>query len=203
MPAKVPAVEHMDRLRRDAEEVEERVRALVDGMTSPQLLWHPPEGGWNVLECLEHISMTNEMYVEASNSPLTSAPKVDVAEAPDFKPGMITARFIRMLEPGNGRYKAPKPFQPDRAGKVGTEALDRFFEVHAGVLTVIDRMATVDLTRTRVVSPLMSLVRFRIGDMMDFLLVHSKRHVQQAEKVTLHDDFPVAHLDAAATEEEE
>lgn len=205
MTKAVSCESHLERMARDAEEVEERVRAAVVGLTPEQLTWRPPQGGWCVGECLEHISVTNELYCEGTQVVLGGTPKIAAETAPDFKPGPIAARFIRMLEPGKRRYKAPKPFQPDAAGPVGAGAVDRFFEVHTRVGAVIDSMATVDLTRTRVASPVSSFIRFRIGDMMDVMLVHAKRHVLQAERVILHPDFPVSagSHQAEATEEEE
>jgi DinB superfamily len=190
MPETISASDHLARLRRDAEEVTERVRAAVEGLSPDQLTWRPPEGGWSVVECLEHLSMTNEMYADAADRVLAEAPQIHPSRAPDFRPGVICARFIRMFQPGRGRYPAPKPFRPDVARPVGVGAVERFFSVHARTSDVIARMAHVDLTHTKIASPLSSLIRFRMGDMMDFLLVHSKRHVLQAERVILHADFP-------------
>ena len=116
---------------------------------------------------------------------------------------MIAARFIRMLQPGSGRYRAPRPFRIDSGGPVGPDAVERFFRIHARVRDVIEQMAQVDMTRTKVASPVSSAVRFRIGDMMDVVLVHSKRHVQQAEKVILNAEFPTVETETSTTDEEE
>jgi hypothetical protein len=203
MPERIPVSDHIERLRRDAEEVVERVRVATDVLTSDQITWSPPEGGWSVRECLEHLSVTNALYADASGEVLSRAPRIDPARAPDFKPGMLSARFIRSLAPGKGRYKAPKPFLPDAESGFGVGSVERFFAVQPRLGKVIERMVSVDFTRTKVSSPVSSMIRFRIGDMMDIVLTHSKRHVQQAEKVLLRADFPSTPLEAIPSEKEE
>jgi len=188
MPTPVEHEAFIQRLRRDAEEIQERVIAGFGDLTDEQLTWQPTEGGWNVVECLEHLSLTNEKYAEAIEAGLSAAPSRGGAGS--FKPGPFAARFIAMLQPGKGRYKAPRSFQPD-GPTVGPEAYDRFLDVHGRIGELIERMSAVDLTRTRVRNPLMSLLKYRAGDAMDVVLVHSKRHVLQAEKVITHPDFPV------------
>ena len=191
MPRAVEHTEFIERLRRDAEEIEERVVAGFGDLSEEQLTWNPPEGGWNVVECLEHLSLTNELYSDAIERGLSAAPAGGRPDhMPAFKPGPFSARFIKMLQPGKGRYKAPRPFQPEGPA-VGPEAFDRFLEVHERVKALIERMASVDLTRTKVRNPVMSLLKYRAGDAMDVVLVHAKRHVLQAEKVITHPEFPV------------
>ena len=202
MAALVTPGAHIERLERDALEIGERIRVCVADLVSSQLTWHPPEGGWSVAECLEHLTITNGLYVEATEVVLAGTPQIDPAMAPDFKPGPIAARFIRMLEPGKGRYKAPKPFQPTR-DLARADAVARFFEVHSRVCELIGRLRFMDLTRTRVASPVSPMIRFRIGDMMDVVLVHSKRHVLQAEKVKLRLDFPGTSVETDANAKEE
>lgn len=49
-------VAELDASRRRAEQ-------LVQGLSNEQLNWHPALGAWSVGQCIEHLAITNDVYL--------------------------------------------------------------------------------------------------------------------------------------------
>ena len=94
-----------------------------------------------------------------------------------------------MEPPYRMRTKAPKAFQPppDRS-RQDVMAAFRAYQVQ-----FIDRLRQangLDLTRTRVASPVLTWWRMPLGTGLAFTTAHERRHLWQARRVTESPGFP-------------
>src|SRR5690349_16508658 len=54
-----------EQLISEFDESDARVKALTAGLTTPQLNWHPQPGAWSIGQCIEHLAIANDIYIEA------------------------------------------------------------------------------------------------------------------------------------------
>ncbi len=172
-----------DATRADAE----RLRAEL---SRAQLTWQPAPEVWSVADCFEHLRKTDELYCERIAEAIGRMKPGGGAYAPSW----FGRRFIRFVSPTSSlKLRAPKAFRPTREGpSAEAEALGRFLDQQAEVLDLIRRADGRDLNTGSFPSPVLSLLRFSVGEGLTLVVRHEQRHLGQARRLTERADFPRA-----------
>ena len=168
-----------------------RAGALAGGLTSAQLNWKPRAEAWSIGQCLEHLCISNEVYIEPIAASLGARHDGPVDE---ITPGWFGRWFMRTyIDPATQkkRARAPKKIAPV-ASRVDASILDRFIASDARIREVIARAQSHDVNRVRFVNPFVPLIRFTVGTGLQLLTLHNHRHLLQAERVRLSSEFPSA-----------
>ena len=179
------------RLEADLDAADKRAITLATGLSSAQLNWKPRANAWSVGQCLEHLCLTNEVYIEPIAHSLRGEPTGPVE---DITPGFFGRWFIRRyIEPTTQRRpaRAPRKSVPV-ASHVDASILDRFLASNVRVRDVIARAWKHDVNRVRFRNPFVPLIRFTVGTGLQIIARHNHRHLQQAERVKNTAGFPRA-----------
>ena len=177
------------RIASELDTADARASAIAGGLTADQLNWTPGAGAWSVGQCLEHLCLSNEVYVVAIAESLGVAPAGAVDE---IAPGWFARWFIRTyIEPTTQRRRgrAPRKIAPI-AQRVDTSILDRFIASNTAVREVAARARGHDVNRVRFTNPFVPLIRFTVGTGLQIIARHNHRHLLQAERVRRSASFP-------------
>jgi hypothetical protein len=144
---------------------------------------------WSVGQCLEHLCLTNEVYIKPIAESLSGPPNGPVDE---ITPGWFGRWFIRnYVEPTTQRARARAPSKSVPIAKqIDSSILERFIASNASTRSVITRAQGHDVNRVRFRNPFVSLIRFTAGTGLQIIARHNHRHLRQAERVTQLPDFP-------------
>lgn len=195
MHKRVPQGEIASDVTTRLDDVLASVPAEFGSFTEEQMNWRPGAKRWSVAECLEHLIYTAKQYEPA----IAKATRGSVPTASDSNPvtsSLVGRFFLAMVEPEAKRKAiAPGAFNPlkdktSRTSSVEAGAVDRFVETHQTLRDIVSSHQHIDWHRVRVVSPITSLVRFRLGDAFTLLATHAQRHVNQARRVAATEGFP-------------
>jgi hypothetical protein len=159
-------------------------RAIAVGgtLTTDELNRVPAHGGWSVGQCLEHLSIANEVYVQAMAGPLNGRP---VAVVEDITPGWFGRWFIRSyIAPSPQTRRAPAPKKIAPTAHVEPTVLDRFLRSNQSVRELIRRAAHHDVNRIRFRNPFIPLIWFTVGTGIEITWQHQRRHLLQAERIS-------------------
>ena len=176
------------RLISELNAADERATALAKALTPQQLIWKPRPGEWSVGQCLEHLSIANEVYLRAISNSLVGHPLTMVQ---DITPGWFGQWFIRnYIEPSpeTRRARAPKMIAP--GAHVDPSILDRFLRSNDKVRELVQRAGHHDVNRIRFKNPFMPVLRFTVGTGLEILSKHQRRHLLQAERIRESSRFP-------------
>ena len=167
----------------------DRRAALVAGaLSSEQLNWRPREDAWSVGQCLEHLRVTNEVYLPAIASSLEGKQPAMVEE---ITLGWLSRWFLRKFivpDPKGARARAPKKIEP--AGRVEPGVVERFLRSNEDVRRFVARAGAYDVNRIRFKNPFISALRFTAGAGLEIVAKHQDRHLLQAEGVRKSPGFP-------------
>ncbi|MGD0619315.1 MAG: DinB family protein [Bryobacteraceae bacterium] len=189
-----PSTSWAIRLISELDTSDQRAKELANGLTPLQLNWKPNEDAWSVGQCLEHLRVTNEVYLPAIAAPLT-ARKLGAVE--DITPGWFGRWFIRnYIEPSSEskRARAPKKIAPGT--KVDPHILDLFLTSNRAARELVRRASDHDVNRIRFKNPFIPLLRFTVGTGLEIVSRHQRRHLLQAERVKQGADFPLPECDS-------
>jgi hypothetical protein len=183
-----PSTSWATRLISELDAADQRAKELAKGLTPLQLNWNPSPGAWSVGQCLEHLRITNEMYLPAITASLSHRPLFKVE---DITPGWFGRWFIRsFIEPSSKTKRARAPNKIAPGARVDPHVLDLFLASNKATRQLVGRASDYDVNRIRFKNPFLPLLRFTVGTGLEIVSGHQRRHLLQAERVKQSADFP-------------
>ena len=160
---------------------------------SPEVLnRRPSPGRWSVGQCLEHLNIVGGHYLPEISARVTKALADGSRPAPTAKHGFMGRRFIEaMRTPASKRtFSSPERYAPTgtRLPRTVTEVFSRQLDE---LLRLVLLARQVNANSVRIPNPLFPLLRLRLTDQLEFLVVHIQRHVAQAEAVLQHQSVSI------------
>jgi hypothetical protein len=177
------------RITGDLDAADARAVAIAKGLSFAQLNWKSRPDAWSVGQCLEHLCLSNEVYVVPMTESLVGPATGPVDE---ITPGWFGRWFIRQyIEPTTqkARGRAPSKIAPV-ASRIESSIIDRFIASNAKVRTIVGIARKHDVNRVRFRNPFAPLIRFTVGTGLQIIARHNHRHLLQAERVVQSSDFP-------------
>lgn len=182
--------ELIDNVIQETQVVVQTVEATFLPLTNVELNQRPGRGRWSIAECFEHLNLASKIYYSELERKIGRLPDSNL-EAP-FSSGFWGRSLIKTMKPrSDGTIPRPMPtfpwFNPKRTRDEhkrhdGQEVLRRFLDNQKQLIQYAEQARQSDLKRTRIVSSLGPMIRFRLGDAFQFLVAHEQRHIIQAQK---------------------
>jgi hypothetical protein len=167
---------------------DELATSLAKGLSPRQLNWQPQAGSWSVGQCLEHLSIGNEMYCRAISDALDQRSSGPVRE---IKPKFFGRMFIRTyIEPKEKIRKAQAPRVVRPTAQIDPSILDRFIRTSDEARELVHRARNHDVNRIRFKNPFVRVMNFTVGAAFEILSKHDLRHLLQADRVRKSPEFP-------------
>lgn len=169
-------------------EISSEADAKFGAMSAEQVNWRPQDGGWSIGQCIEHLIRSNELFFDEFDKVASGTRKNSVWQS--WSPfTAVSGRFlIKSLRADEKKVKTIKTMVPP--SEIAGDVVQRFAEHNERLAGKIRSVANADLARTVVSSPFLSLVTYNLGDGLEIILEHERRHLRQAERVALNEGFP-------------
>lgn len=176
-------------LQKIAQEIEATAKWAEEGLgplPADQLNRRPAPDKWSAAECLQHLIITNRLYL----------PQLEAIVAGQYDPapwhrlhgvGRYMGRYmLRYIDPHSTKpLPAPKIFLPSTSSLSPDVVLEFVQQQREVVLPLVERMQGIDLDRTMVHSPASSLLFYPLRDTLRMLYLHNARHLLQAQRAVL------------------
>ena len=178
----------IDRFRSQFEQLSADADDLTNPLTDEQFTWRPGQDSWSIAECLDHLNATARVYLPSLDEGIADAIRRGVYAEGPFKYnwlGRLSVRFSDMRV----RLKASEDVQPG-TGRTRREILAAFRAYQVQYIDRLRQANGVDLARARVRMPVGSWLRIPLGSGFALMISHSRRHLEQARRVTEADHFP-------------
>ena len=163
---------------------------VFGGLSTEQLNWKPAPERWSVAQCFDHLITTNSGYLPVIDDVLKGQKRSSVWQKIPFLPGIWGKLLIKSLDPAQARkIKAPKRFEPAQSDISGA-IINDFVAQQRHVMEKMNATANLDLDRIVITSPAAAPVTYSLMDAYRIIVVHERRHFQQAQRVTAASGFP-------------
>ena len=168
-PMLVPLLGELDR-------IEPRTRVAVTGLPESKFREVPPDGGWSIAQIFEHLCVSNREYLDG---PLPSAVAKALEKGPrEWRPSFLGGWLASALIEGTKPMSTPRVL---RVGEPRANVVDEFLQSVAETRKLLLAVDGHDL-RQAMRSPVAPIIRMNVGDALRILVVHSHRHLAQAER---------------------
>jgi hypothetical protein len=164
---------------------ERDARAVVDGLTETLGTWRAEPSSWSVAECLDHLAVSNRIYLAAMEPPAAEALANGRHRQGPAMPGVIGRWFARTLEPPvkpRFKMKAPRKIRPRQSPPLA-DATAAFLASQLDVQRFLRTYAGIDLAGVRFPNPFIKGVRFSLATGLHVIASHERRHLWQAGNV--------------------
>lgn len=159
-------------------------------LTAQQLNWKPDAQSWSIAQCLDHIIKSNKTYfpgferLHSKDYKLTFWEKINPLTATTGRQ-MIESLGVEVKK----KYKSPLIFSPAKSNIQASIVAD--FATHQEeLIKIISKLSSEQFEKGIMTSPVAKLISLNVKDVVRILLVHERRHLQQALRVKTHEGFP-------------
>lgn len=138
----------------------------------------PSTKGWSVLQCYDHMNKATEVYLNQIENKIGNLKK----ENGPYKKSLLAKWFTQGLAPTKEghikhKMKTMKPFQADDS--LDRKVVERFLNNLNRFDKILVQVQHSDLRSFKVTTALGPILKFYLGDALDFVHAHNLRHAQQ------------------------
>jgi DinB superfamily len=183
LTAKLPA------LITEANNIAAETKSTFGHLTPTQLNWKPSAERWSVAQCFEHLVTSNKGFFPRVEGVIAGIKPTFWQRMPVI-PGLAGRLLIKSLDPKSTRkIKAPKKFQPAQSD-ISASVLDDFVDQQAKIVEKMKATEHLDLEKIIITSPVAAAITYSMMDAYRVIVVHERRHFEQARRVTEEPAFP-------------
>lgn len=166
----------------ELEKISEDAGQRFGAFSAEQINWRPSAEGWSVGQCFDHLILTNNQMLAIIEKVIDGKHKNSFFENWSPLTGFFGSFLIKSLKSDEKKFKAPsKTIVPP--SDVDGGIIGQFVENNQKITDALSRLDGVDLQKTVITSPFMSLMTYKLADGITILVEHEKRHFRQAERV--------------------
>jgi len=170
-------------------EIGQKAELTFGHLSATQINWKPCADGWSVGQCFEHLIKTNELFYGELDKIAADSRRNSFLENYSPLSGFFGNLLISSLRKDARKFKAPtqKIVPPS---EIDANIIELFAAHQAELIGKIRRTEMADWKKTKVTSPFMKLITYKLSDGYQVVVEHEKRHVRQAERVLKAENFP-------------
>jgi uncharacterized damage-inducible protein DinB len=142
------------------------------------------QASWSILECFEHLNRYNRFYNERFEQAIAKSSQNNNED--EAKSNWLGRKFIAMMHPDNKKkIKTVKSMNPmlGLQSKLSRSTVHEFLRHQHALLRILDSAKRIDLNQSTIPVEFFKLIRMRLGDALQFVVVHEQRHLIQARNV--------------------
>lgn len=175
----------------DLESISEDTQAIFGELSVVQLNWTPTAESWSVAQCYDHLIRINRLYFPLFEK--MEAGPVSNTFWEKYSPfsGFFGRYLIKVLSPDySKKVKTSKQAYPS-ASEIDGGIIEHFRDHQRQFIEHIGKLSPeLNLEKTVLTSPLIGFVTYSLNDCLTMLVVHERRHFEQAKRVMDTQSFP-------------
>jgi len=173
-----------------ADNIAAEAQQTFGDLTVQQLNWKPNAESWGIGQCFDHLMTANESYFPIIEQIIKGEKPRTLWESLPVLPTFFGWMLIKYLSPeSTKKLKAPDVFKPS-SSDIDPNIINNFVRQQNQLTFLMKQTAGLDLRRTKITSPALRFVTYSLMDCYTIIVVHEKRHSQQARRVLNAEGFP-------------
>lgn len=179
----------LEGLKDQVQDTKDAVQIYFASLEEDQLNWRPNAGSWSIAQCLEHLCIAGEQYLRTINEAIKKG-KTSNLYSEEFEYSWFGKKFLNWVKPNSKvNFKAPSNWRPTSM-YTAKEIVEDFLELQDQLIKAIENAKGLNLSKLKIKSPPFPLVKFRLGEALEIVVTHQKRHLNQAQGVYQSLEFP-------------
>jgi hypothetical protein len=180
----------MNRTISELEKISDDVKKSFGNLSAKQINFKSSAKSWSIGQCFEHLIITNNLYFPAIQKVIDGNHRNNIFSKIPFTTGLVGALMRNSLKPEQVRkMKTFKMFEPSMSD-VSISILNDFAENNRKLIEMMEACKGLEIHKIKIPEPLNVALNLRLDDAFEILIIHEKRHFNQASRVLQFGDFP-------------
>ena len=186
--------ELIDGLQAITEENKSFVEKKLTHLNADQLNWRPNADSWSLNEVFAHLNEYASFYHASFRKVIGKTKFRKPTE--NFLSSPLGSAAWKSMKLGKAKnikrkFRALAAFNPTITPSLlqGADWKD-FFTGQKELSQILEDARKINIKRAKTALSISKIIKFRMGDAMSFLVFHNARHIQQAQNILNHKNFP-------------
>jgi len=176
-PARIPT------LTSTLQQVSDDAIREFGGLTAEQLNWTSDPKRWSVAQCFDHLIKTHSKYFPIFERLANGDLQRTWWERYSPLSGFFGRIFVSSLDPSNQTKRRTTPNAAPSSSAIGGDIIEQFASHQTDMIAHVRRLPPSLDPDIVITSPLLSVVTYRLDDVLVFLGLHCRRHFEQARRM--------------------
>lgn len=181
--------ENLYNILNELTEIGQNTELRFGKLSAEQINWKASTESWSVGQCFEHLIKSNVLFFDKLDEIADGKHKHSLLEKFSPLSGFFGNLLINSLKKDSRKFKVPtQKIAPP--SEIDPNIIEIFATHQTELIGKIKRTENTDWNKTKVTSPFMKLVTYKLSDGFQVFVEHEKRHFRQAERVLQMSNFP-------------
>lgn len=155
-----------------------------------QLNWKPATEQWSIGQCIEHMIVSNSKYVPILKNIVSGKNKTSLWEKINPLSNYTGGQMIRTLgRVVKKKYKSPLLFMPSKSN-ISQNVIPEFIKHQQEIKQLFSVLENDKYKSIVITSPVAALITMPLYDLLNLIVVHEERHIEQAMRLKNNMAFP-------------
>jgi hypothetical protein len=159
-------------------------------LSEDQIKWKPNEQGWSIAECIDHLVVTNKLYLNEFEKQVAVKQIITDCSKTEVKHKWLCKFVIKGVDPANIKKSRTFPVFMPSMSKYKKDIFNSFFEVQNNLINLVSSAKDLDFNKYVMSSPAAKIIKENFCDVLEIIRLHDRRHFNQVERVLNHLNFP-------------
>lgn len=174
----------------EADTIIRDVQSSFGRLSATQLNWKPSADQWSVAQCLQHLIATNLEMTPIFDAAIKGAKRTTFLERLPLLPSLWGRIMVKVIGPGGKqKYKALPRVTPTESN-IDPQIVGHFTTHQEEVIGKMRALQKLYPEKIVMTSPFASFITYSLLDACRIIVLHERRHFQQAERVMAMSEFP-------------
>lgn len=166
------------------------VQSAFGRLNAEQLNWKPNAEAWSVAQCLDHLIVINGLMLSPFDQVISGTKTTRFLERLPFWSGLWGPMMVKMLQPeATKKLKAPPTSAPS-SSKLDPAIIGRFVAHQQELRQKLKAIENLNPDKVIMTSPFAGFITYSLLDAARIIIVHERRHFEQARRVMAAEGFP-------------
>ncbi len=179
----------ISKLVSELEEISGSAKNTFGDLNGEQINWKPSVDGWSVGQCFEHLIKANLLFFPELEKIASGTRKNSFLENYSPLSSFFGNLLIKSTQKDGRKFKAPsKAIVPP--SEIDAHIVGLFAAHQSELIERVKSTEKADWQKTKITSPFMKLITYKLADGYRVVIEHERRHFRQAERVMQAENFP-------------
>ncbi|GHA63215.1 DinB family protein [Pontibacter akesuensis] len=171
----------LEQLSQTTKGLQQTVATEFASLDLAALNFKPAPDSWSILECLEHLNRYSRYYNSAIAKAI--AQNTGGTDVTSISYSWLGKKSVDMVRPQNTKkHQTVKHMNPNNS-QLDRTTVEEFLQHQQELQQLLQQARGANLAKKAVPVEFFKLLKMRIGEALEFVVVHQERHVQQALRV--------------------
>jgi hypothetical protein len=171
----------LEQLSQTVSNQRDTISSALAPMDLSLLSYKPAPGSWSILECLERLNRYSRYYNPCLAKAITRNPNHDYSQPITYS--WIGKKSLEIVRPDNGKkHKTVQHMNPSNS-QLDLRTIEEFLKHQIELLQLLNNAQSANLNKKAIPVEFFRLLKLRIGETLEFVVLHQERHLQQALRV--------------------